>query len=93
MGLFGRKKEIPVADRELTSSEFVDHLIKYPNESDEIVIKLYKNLVGEDNLEKDVTKYWQKILDDSFIDQEEFERITKEFTEKFERIRMLVNQE
>ena len=93
MGLFGRKKEIPVADRELTSSEFVDHLIKYPNESDEIVIKLYKNLVGEDNLEKDVRKYWQKILDDSFIDKIEFERLTKEFTEKFERVRMLANQE
>ena len=77
----------------MTSSEFVDHLIKYPNESDEIVIKLYKNLVGEDNLEKDVRKYWQKILDDSFIDQDEFERITKEFTEKFERVRMLANQE
>ena len=92
MGLFGRKK-VPVADRELTSSEFVDHLIKYPNESDEIVIKLYKNLVGEDNLEKDVRKYWQKILNDSFIDQDEFERITKEFTEKFERVRMLANQE
>jgi hypothetical protein len=53
---------------------------------------LYKNLVGEDNLDTDVKKYWQKILDDSFIDQDEFERITKEFTGKFERIRMLVNQ-
>jgi hypothetical protein len=92
MGLFGRKKEIPLADRKLISSEFVDHLIKYPNESDQIVIKLYKNLVGEDNLDTDVKKYWQKILDDSFIDQDEFERITKEFTGKFERIRMLVNQ-
>ena len=93
MGLFGRKKQIPLADRELTSSELVDHLIKYPNESDEIVIKLYKNLVGEDNLEKDVENYWQKILNDSFIDQAEFEIITKEFTEKFERIRLLSNQE
>ena len=93
MGLFGRKKEIPVADREMTSSEFVDHIIRYPNESDEIVVKLYRNLVGEDNLEKDLKNYWQKILDDSFIDQMEFERITKEFTEKFERIRTLSNQE
>ena len=93
MGLFGRKKEIPVADREMTSSEFVDHIIRYPNESDEIVVKLYRNLVGEDNLEKDLKIYWQKILNDSFIDQMEFERITKEFTEKFERIRKLANQE
>ena len=93
MGLFGRKKEIPIEDREITSSEFVNHLIKYPNESDEIVIKLYRNLVGDDNLEKDVEDYWQKILDDSFIDQIEFERLTKEFTEKFERIRILLNQE
>jgi hypothetical protein len=93
MGLFGRKKEIPVADREMTSSEFVDHIIRYPNESDEIVVKLYRNLVGEDNLEKDLKIYWQKILNDSFIDQMEFERITKEFTEKFERIRTLSNQE
>ena len=93
MGLFGRKKEIPVADREMTSSEFVDHIIRYPNESDEIVVKLYRNLVGEDNLEKDLKNYWQKILNDSFIDQMEFERITKEFTEKFERVRMLANQE
>jgi hypothetical protein len=93
MGLFGRKKEIPVADREMTSSEFVDHIIRYPNESDEIVVKLYRNLVGEDNLEKDLKNYWQKILNDSFIDQMEFERITKEFTEKFERIRTLSNQE
>ena len=75
MGLFGRKKEIPVADREMTSSEFVDHIIRYPNESDEIVVKLYRNLVGEDNLEKDLKNYWQKILNDSFIDQMEFERI------------------
>ena len=77
----------------MTSPEFVDHLIKYPNESDEIVIKLYRNLIGEDNLEKDVESYWQKILDDSFIDKMEFERLTKEFTEKFERVRMLANQE
>ena len=77
----------------MTSPEFVDHLIKYPNESDEIVIKLYRNLIGEDNLEKDVESYWQKILDDSFIDKIEFERLTKEFTEKFERVRMLANQE
>ena len=55
--------------------------------------KLYRNLGGEDNLEKDVKSYWQKILDDSFIDQTEFERLTKEFTEKFERIRKLANQE
>ena len=93
MGLFGRKKEIPVADREMTSSEFVDHIIRYPNESDEIVVKLYRNLVGEDNLERDLKNYWQKILNDSFIDQMEFERITKEFTEKFERVRTLSNQE
>ena len=93
MGLFGRKKEIPIEDRVMTSSELVEHLIKYPNESDEVVIKLYRNLGGEDNLEKDVKSYWQKILDDSFIDQTEFERLTKEFTEKFERIRILSNQE
>ena len=93
MGLFGRKKEIPIEDRKMTSPEFVDHLIKYPTESDEIVIKLYRNLVGEDNLEKDVESYWQKILNDSFIDKMEFEKLTKEFTEKFERIRMLANQE
>jgi hypothetical protein len=89
MGLFGRKKEGSVSDRKLTSFEFVDHLIKYPNESDEIIVKLYHNLVGEDNLEQDMEDYWQKILDDSFIDQAEFERIKDEFNQKFERIRIL----
>ena len=37
--------------------------------------------------------YWGKILEDSFIDQEEFVRITEEFNQKFKRIRMLANKE
>lgn len=94
MGLFGTKKKVKdVTDRELTSFEFVQHIIKYPNESDERIIKIYHNLVGEDNLEKDMKDYWGKILEDSFIDQEEFVRITEEFDQKFKRIRMLASKE
>ena len=73
--------------------EFFQHIIKYPNESDERIIKMYHNLVGDDNLEKDMEDYWMKILEDSFIDQEEFVRITEEFNQKFKRIRMLANKE
>jgi hypothetical protein len=94
MGLFGGKKNVKdVFDRELTSFEFVQHLIKYPNESDERIIKMYHNLVGGDNLQKEMEDYWRKILEDSFIDQEEFERIKEEFSQKFKRIRLLANKE
>ena len=94
MGLFGGKKKVKdVTDREVTSFGFVQHIIKYPDESDERIIKIYHNLVGDDNLEKDMEDYWGKILEDSFIDQEEFVRITEEFNQKFKRIRMLANKE
>jgi hypothetical protein len=54
---------------------------------------MYHNLVGGDNLQKEMEDYWRKILEDSFIDQEEFERIKEEFSQKFKRIRLLANKE
>ena len=50
---------------------------------------MYDNLLGEDNLEKDMEDYWKQILADSFISQEEFKNIKKEFNQRFKKIRTL----
>jgi len=90
MGLFGRKKKVEDdSNIEWTSFELVQHLIKYPDESDEKIIMMYDNLLGEDNLEKDMEDYWKQILADSFISQEEFKKIKKEFNQRFKKIRKL----
>jgi hypothetical protein len=90
MGLFGRKKKVKNdSNREWTSFELVQYLIKYPDESDEKIVMMYDNLLGEDNLEKDMEDYWKQILADSFISQEEFKKIKKKFNQRFRKIRKL----
>ena len=90
MGLFGRKKKREdESSKEWTSFEFVQHLIKYPDESDDKFVIMYDNLLGEDKLEKDLEDYWKQRLEESFISQEEFKRIKKEFNQRFKKIRKL----
>ena len=91
MGLFGKKKKIKdEGNNEWTSFEFVQHLIKYPDTSDENFVMMYNNLLGEDNLEKYMEDYWKQRLAESFISQEEFKRIKKAFNQRFKKIRKLV---
>ena len=90
MGLFSRKKKIKDdSNSEWTSFEFVQHLIKYPDTSDENFVMMYNNLLGEDNLEKDMEEYWKQRLTESFISQEEFRKIKKAFNHRFKKIRKL----
>ena len=90
MGLFGRmKKERKDSNSEWTSFEFVQFLIKYPDTSDEHFVIMYDNLLGEDNLEKDMEDYWKQRLAESFINQEEFKKIKKAFNQRFKKIRKL----
>ena len=90
MGLFGRRKKEKHDDNiEWTSFEFVQHLIKYPDTSDENFVMMYGNLLGEDNLEKDMEDYWKQRLAESFINQEEFKKIKKAFNQRFKKIRKL----
>ena len=78
MGLFGRKKKVKDdSSTEWTSFEFVQFLIKYPDTSDDNFVRMYSNLLGEDNLEKDLEDYWKQRLEESFISQEEFKKIRK----------------
>jgi hypothetical protein len=84
MGLFGRKKKIKDdSNREWTSFEFVQHLIKYPNTSDEDFVMMYENL------EKDMEYYWKQRLAEFFITKEEFKKIKKAFNQRFKKIRKL----
>jgi membrane-bound lytic murein transglycosylase len=90
MGLFGRKKKIKDdSNGEWTSFEFVQFIIKYPDTSDDNFVEMYSNLLGEDNLEKDLEEYWKQRLEESFISQEEFKKIKKEFNQRFKKIRKL----
>ena len=90
MGLFGRKKKIKDdSNGEWTSFEFVQFIIKYPDTSDDNFVEMYSNLLGEDNLEKDLEDYWKQRLEESFISQEEFKKIRKEFNQRFKKIRIL----
>jgi hypothetical protein len=90
MGLFGRKKKVKDDSiREWTSFEFVQFIIKYPDTSDENFVMMYDNLLGEDNLEKDMENYWKERLAESFISQEEFEKIKNTFNQRFKKIRIL----
>ena len=77
------------SNREWTSFEFVQHLIKYPDTPDDTFLMMYENLLGEDNLEKDMEDYWELKVVESIIDQEEFEKIKKAFNQRFEKIRKL----
>jgi len=90
MGLFRKRKKGGDEDNtEWTSFEFVQHLIKYPDTSDENFVMMYGNLLGEDNLEKDMEDYWKQRLAESFINQEEFKKIKKVFNQRFRKIRKL----
>ena len=90
MGLFSRKnKNKDESKSEWTSFEFVQFIIKYPDTSDEKFVIMYDNLLGEDNLEKDMEDYWKNRLDESFISQEEFKKIKKAFNNRFKKIRKL----
>ena len=90
MGLFGRKKKVQEkSNSEWTSFEFVQFLIKYPDTSDDNFVEMYSKLLGEDTLEKDLEDYWKNRLEESFISQEEFKKIKKEFNQRFKKIRML----
>jgi hypothetical protein len=90
MGLFRRKKEKKNEVRgEWTSFEFVQFLIKYPDTSDESFVMMFNNLLGEDNLEKDMEDYWKNRLDESFISYDEFKKIKKDFNHRFKKIRKL----
>ena len=90
MGLFGRKKKIKNdSNREWTSFEFVQFLIKYPDTSDDKFVMMYDNLLGEDNLEKDMEYYWKQRLAEFFITKEEFKKIKKAFNQRFKKIRKL----
>ena len=90
MGLFGRKKKVQKdSNNEWTSFEFVQFIIKYPDTSDDNFVKMYSNLLGEDTLEKDLEDYWKNRLEESFISQEEFKKIKKEFNQRFKKIRIL----
>ena len=90
MGLFGRKKKKEEdSNTEWTSFEFVQFIIKYPDTSDDNFVEMYSKLLGEDTLEKDLEDYWKNRLEESFISQEEFKNIKKEFNQRFKKIRTL----
>ena len=78
------------SDREWTSFEFVQHLIKYPDTSDEDFVMMYENLLGEDTLEKDMQNYWKMQLAEDKISEEQFKRIKKAFNQRFKKIRKAV---
>jgi len=72
---------------EWTSFEFVQHLIKYPDTSDEDFVTMYENLLDEDTLEKDMKDYWKMQLAEDKITQEQFKKIKKAFNQRFKKIR------
>ena len=88
----GKKKIKDDSNIEWTSFEFVQHLIKYPDNPDEDFVKMYGNLIGEDNLEKEMENYWQERLAESFISLEEFKEMKKTFNQRFKKIRMLAQK-
>ena len=75
---------------EWTSFEFVQHLIKYPDTSDEDFVTMYENLLDEDTLEKDMEDYWKRQLVEDKITQEQFKKIKKAFNQRFKKIRKAV---
>jgi len=90
MGLFGRKKKKKEdSNSEWTSFEFVQHIIKHPDTSDDTFVMMYENLLGEDNLEKDMDDYWKHRVTESFISQEEIKKIKKAYNQRFKKIRKL----
>ena len=78
------------SNREWTSFEFVQHLIKYPDTSDEDFVMMYENLLGEDTLEKNMQGYWKMQLVEDKITEEQFKKIKKAFNQRFKKIRKAV---
>ena len=88
--MFGKKKKVKDdSNNEWTSFEFVQHLIKYPDTLDDTFVMMYENLLGEDNLEKDMEDYWKQRVAESFISQEGLKKIKKAFNQRFKKIRVL----
>jgi hypothetical protein len=88
--MFGKKKKVKNdSNSEWTSFEFVQHLIKYPDTPDDTFVMMYENLLGEDNLEKDMEDYWNQRVAESFISQEGLKKIKKAFKQRFKKIRKL----
>jgi hypothetical protein len=83
------KKATNNSDREWTSFEIVQHLIKFPDTSDDTIFTMYENLLGDDTLEKDMEDYWDMKISESLIDQEEFETIKNRIKQRLEQIRKL----
>jgi len=77
------------ADREWTSFEIVQRLIKFPDTSDDTIFMMYENLLGDDTLEKDMEDYCELKIPESLIDQEEFEKIKNRIKQRLEKIRKL----
>ena len=76
-------------DREWTSFEIVQHLIKFPDTSDDTIFMMFENLLGDDTLEKDMDDYWELKTSESIIDQDEFEKIKNKIKQRLEKIRRL----
>tara|TARA_B100001105_G_scaffold139769_1_gene111924 strand:- start:684 stop:1022 length:339 start_codon:yes stop_codon:yes gene_type:complete len=88
--MFGKKKKVKGdSNSEWTSFEFVQHLIKYPDTPDDTFVMMYENLLGEDNLEKDMEDYWNQRVAEPFISQEGLKKIKKAFKQRFKKIRKL----
>jgi hypothetical protein len=88
--MFGKKKKVKNdSNSEWTSFEFVQHLIKYPDTPDDTFVMMYENLLGEDNLEKDMEDYWNQRVAEPFISQEGLKKIKKAFKQRFKKIRKL----
>ena len=83
-------KPMEDSNTEWTSFEFVQHLIKYPDTSDEDFVTMYENLLDEDTLEKDMEDYWKMQLAEDKITQEQFKKIKKAFNQRFKKIRKAV---
>ena len=75
------------SNREWTSFEFVQHLIKYPDTSDEDFVMMYEKLLGEDTLEKNMQSYWKTQRAEDKITEEQFKKIKKTFNQRFKKIR------
>ena len=86
-GLVWKKKED--SNSEWTSFEFIQHIIKHPDTSDDTLVMMYENLLGEDNLEKDMDDYWKHRVTESLISQEEIKKIKKAYNQRFKKIRKL----
>ena len=75
------------SNRKWTSFEIIQHLTKFPDTSNETILMMYDNLLGEDSLEKDMEDYFELKVVESISEQEEFLKIKKSMKQKIEKIR------